>query len=102
MCVGTISSPKSTRGPRLVESFYYNVFVHFPFTHCSYCNLFCIIVAAQPPGNWEKVLEGIRKMRSFEDAPVDSMGCEKAGTSLPPKVIFSSRSIHANLLVGCS
>lgn len=52
-------------------------------------------MAAQPPGNWEKVLEGIRKMRSFEDAPVDSMGCEKAGTSLPPKVIFSSRSIHA-------
>ncbi|KAI3457668.1 hypothetical protein Pfo_014331 [Paulownia fortunei] len=38
----------------------------------------------QPP-NWEKVLEGIRKMRSSEDAPVDSMGCEKAGSSLPPK-----------------
>ncbi|KAK6157916.1 hypothetical protein DH2020_012164 [Rehmannia glutinosa] len=37
------------------------------------------------PDNWEKVLEGIRKMRSSEDAPVDSMGCEKAGTSLPPK-----------------
>ncbi|PIN17446.1 Endonuclease III [Handroanthus impetiginosus] len=39
----------------------------------------------QPPANWEKVLEGIRKMRSPEDAPVDSMGCEKAGSSLPPK-----------------
>ncbi|KAI5658057.1 hypothetical protein M9H77_26850 [Catharanthus roseus] len=38
-----------------------------------------------PPDNWERVLEGIRKMRSSEDAPVDSMGCEKAGTSLPPK-----------------
>lgn len=25
-------------------------------------------------------------MRSSEDAPVDSMGCEKAGSSLPPKV----------------
>ncbi|XP_074339641.1 endonuclease III homolog 1, chloroplastic-like isoform X2 [Apium graveolens] len=37
------------------------------------------------PVNWEKVLEGIREMRSFEDAPVDSMGCEKAGSSLPPK-----------------
>ncbi|KAA8531393.1 hypothetical protein F0562_006111 [Nyssa sinensis] len=37
------------------------------------------------PANWQKVLEGIRKMRSFEDAPVDSMGCEKAGSSLPPK-----------------
>ncbi|XP_041995447.1 endonuclease III homolog 1, chloroplastic-like [Salvia splendens] len=39
----------------------------------------------QPPANWVKVIEGIRKMRSSEDAPVDSMGCEKAGVSLPPK-----------------
>lgn len=39
----------------------------------------------QPPANWKKVLEGICKMRSSEDAPVDSMGCEKAGNSLPPK-----------------
>ncbi|KAM7256120.1 hypothetical protein ACFE04_011861 [Oxalis oulophora] len=38
-----------------------------------------------PPTNWEEVLEGIRKMRSSEDAPVDTMGCEKAGSSLPPK-----------------
>ncbi|KZV25410.1 endonuclease III [Dorcoceras hygrometricum] len=36
------------------------------------------------PTNWSDVLEGIRKMRSSEDAPVDSMGCEKAGSSLPP------------------
>lgn len=41
--------------------------------------------STQPPDSWEKVLEGIRKIRSFEDAPVDSMGCEKAGISLPPK-----------------
>ncbi|XP_024022121.1 endonuclease III homolog 1, chloroplastic isoform X1 [Morus notabilis] len=39
----------------------------------------------EPPANWEKVLEGIRKMRSSEDAPVDTMGCEKAGILLPPK-----------------
>ncbi|KAK1318297.1 hypothetical protein QJS10_CPB04g01865 [Acorus calamus] len=38
-----------------------------------------------PPANWEEVLEGIRKMRSSEDAAVDSMGCEKAGMTLPPK-----------------
>ncbi|XP_076896255.1 endonuclease III homolog 1, chloroplastic-like [Bidens hawaiensis] len=38
-----------------------------------------------PPANWVKVLEGIREMRSLENAPVDSMGCEKAGNSLPPK-----------------
>ncbi|KAG6417016.1 hypothetical protein SASPL_124457 [Salvia splendens] len=43
----------------------------------------------QPPANWVKVIEGIRKMRSSEDAPVDSMGCEKAGVSLPPKVAFT-------------
>ncbi|KAH7681295.1 endonuclease III protein [Dioscorea alata] len=39
----------------------------------------------EPPAHWEEVLEGIRKMRSSEDAPVDSMGCEKAGSLLPPK-----------------
>ncbi|XP_041001206.1 endonuclease III homolog 1, chloroplastic-like isoform X3 [Juglans microcarpa x Juglans regia] len=43
------------------------------------------IPTGEPPPNWEKVLEGIRKMRSAEDAPVDTMGCEKAGNSLPPK-----------------
>ncbi|KAJ6733881.1 ENDONUCLEASE III-LIKE PROTEIN 1 [Salix koriyanagi] len=41
--------------------------------------------AGEPPLNWEKVLEGIQKMRSSEDAPVDTMGCEKAGISLPPE-----------------
>ncbi|KAK3010561.1 hypothetical protein RJ639_012194 [Escallonia herrerae] len=39
----------------------------------------------KPPADWQKVLEGIREMRSSESAPVDSMGCEKAGSSLPPK-----------------
>ncbi|KAG6767591.1 hypothetical protein POTOM_028801 [Populus tomentosa] len=42
--------------------------------------------AGEPPLNWDKVLEGIHKMRSSEDAPVDTMGCEKAGISLPPEV----------------
>ncbi|XP_065869306.1 endonuclease III homolog 1, chloroplastic isoform X2 [Euphorbia lathyris] len=41
--------------------------------------------ADEPPANWKTVLEGIRKMRSSEDAPVDTMGCEKAGSSLPCK-----------------
>uniref|UniRef100_A0A803LM88 Endonuclease III homolog n=1 Tax=Chenopodium quinoa TaxID=63459 RepID=A0A803LM88_CHEQI len=41
--------------------------------------------SSESPENWEKVLEGIRHMRSSEDAPVDSVGCEKAGSSLPPK-----------------
>ncbi|KAJ8759251.1 hypothetical protein K2173_006771 [Erythroxylum novogranatense] len=39
----------------------------------------------ESPVNWERVLEGIRQMRSSEDAPVDTMGCEKAGIFLPPK-----------------
>ncbi|XP_057456279.1 endonuclease III homolog 1, chloroplastic isoform X1 [Lotus japonicus] len=37
------------------------------------------------PAHWEKVLEGIRKMRCSAEAPVDTMGCEKAGNTLPPK-----------------
>ncbi|XP_052207381.1 endonuclease III homolog 1, chloroplastic-like [Diospyros lotus] len=40
---------------------------------------------SEPPANWEKILDGIREMRSSEGAPVDTMGCEKAGSSLPPK-----------------
>lgn len=38
------------------------------------------------PVNWEEIFDGIMKMRSAGDAPVDTMGCEKAGISLPPKV----------------
>ena len=53
-------------------------------------------VAVGPPPNWEEVLEGIRKMRSSDDAPVDSMGCEKAGSFLPPKVILVSKFIVGN------
>ncbi|KAK6914577.1 hypothetical protein RJ641_021898 [Dillenia turbinata] len=40
----------------------------------------------EPPANWEKILEGFRRMSSSEDAPVDSMGREKAGSALPPQV----------------
>ena len=42
-------------------------------------------MGGKAPANWKKVLEGIRKMRSLEDAPVDTMGCEKAGNVLPPR-----------------
>ncbi|KAM6590459.1 hypothetical protein CsatA_013064 [Cannabis sativa] len=41
------------------------------------------------PDNWQQVLEGIHNMRSSKDAPVDTMGCEKAGSLLPPKVLLS-------------
>ncbi|THG17509.1 hypothetical protein TEA_011421 [Camellia sinensis var. sinensis] len=47
---------------------------------------------AEPPANWEKVLEGIHKMRSSKDAPVDTMGCEKAGSSLPPKCFLRRKA----------
>ncbi|PPS10560.1 hypothetical protein GOBAR_AA10083 [Gossypium barbadense] len=50
-------------------------------------------VGGKPPANWEKVLEGIRKMRSLEDAPVDTMGCEKAGSVLPPKTNYLELNI---------
>ncbi|RZC47574.1 hypothetical protein C5167_040530 [Papaver somniferum] len=41
-----------------------------------------IKLKGEAPANWEEVLEGIRKMRSSEDAPVDTMGCEKAGRAV--------------------
>ncbi|XP_012066166.1 endonuclease III homolog 1, chloroplastic isoform X2 [Jatropha curcas] len=44
-----------------------------------------VISTDEAPADWKIVLEGIRKMRSSEDAPVDTMGCEKAGSFLPPK-----------------
>lgn len=39
-------------------------------------------------------------MRLAEDAPVDTMGCEKAGLSLPPKVSklvleFTGKTLHS-------
>lgn len=48
-----------------------------------------IVDAVKAPDNWEKLLEGIKKMRCSEDAPVDTKGCEKAGKLLPPKVTSS-------------
>ncbi|KAG2720890.1 hypothetical protein I3760_02G055200 [Carya illinoinensis] len=66
-------------GPPEIEEFgYKRVNGSFQSSNASFAN-------GEPPPNWEKVLEGIRKMRSAEDAPVDTMGCEKAGNSLPPK-----------------
>ncbi|KQJ88670.1 endonuclease III homolog 1, chloroplastic isoform X1 [Brachypodium distachyon] len=37
------------------------------------------------PENWEAVLGGIKSMRLSGEAPVDTKGCEKAGSLLPPK-----------------
>lgn len=37
------------------------------------------------PENWEAVLGGIKNMRLSGEAPVDTKGCEKAGSLLPPK-----------------
>ena len=42
------------------------------------------VVAA--PENWEAVLEGIKNIRLSVQAPVDTNGCEKAGSLIPPKV----------------
>lgn len=39
-----------------------------------------------PTPNWIQIIEGIRKMRSLSMAPVDTMGCERAGNGIePPK-----------------
>lgn len=71
------------------------VLVHFHVkSSASSCKSFCWKYfstcisshTVDPPDNWEKVLQGIQNMRTSEDAPVDSMGCEKAGSLLPPKV----------------
>ncbi|XP_061367279.1 endonuclease III homolog 1, chloroplastic-like isoform X2 [Gastrolobium bilobum] len=40
---------------------------------------------SESPAHWEKVLEGIRKMRGSADESVDTMESEKAGDTLPPK-----------------
>uniref|UniRef100_A0A0E0MEL6 Endonuclease III homolog n=1 Tax=Oryza punctata TaxID=4537 RepID=A0A0E0MEL6_ORYPU len=37
------------------------------------------------PENWEVILKGIKNMRLSGEAPVDTKGCEKAGSLLPPK-----------------
>jgi hypothetical protein len=50
--------------------------------------LFSSYVIVESPAHWEETLEGIRKMRCSADAPVDTMGCEKAGSTLPPKVLL--------------
>jgi endonuclease III len=47
--------------------------------------------AAGAPENWEAVLNAIKNMRLSGQAPVDTMGCEKAGSLLPPKVVFFSK-----------
>lgn len=44
-----------------------------------------IRTAGKPPENWEKVLEGIRKMSSPEEATVDPVNCDRTGSFLPPK-----------------
>ncbi|CAM0875007.1 unnamed protein product [Alopecurus aequalis] len=43
------------------------------------------VVKVKAPENWEVVLGGIKSMRLSGEAPVDTMGCEKAGSLLPPK-----------------
>ncbi|KAJ1424443.1 EndoIII-related endonuclease [Sesbania bispinosa] len=40
---------------------------------------------SESPVHWEKVLEGIRKMRYSADEPVDTAGREKDEDTLPPK-----------------
>lgn len=41
---------------------------------------------ADAPANWEEVLDGIRKMRFADSAPVETMRHEKSASLVPPKV----------------
>ncbi|CAL4993734.1 unnamed protein product [Urochloa decumbens] len=43
------------------------------------------VIKVGAPENWEAVLRGIKNMRLSGQAPVDTKGCEKAGSLLPPK-----------------
>ncbi|XP_006662906.1 endonuclease III homolog 1, chloroplastic-like isoform X2 [Oryza brachyantha] len=43
------------------------------------------VIKAGAPENWEAILKGIKNMRLSGEAPVDTKGCEKAGSLLPPK-----------------
>ncbi|XBH83492.1 hypothetical protein VPH35_071904 [Triticum aestivum] len=43
------------------------------------------VVKVEAPENWEAVLAGIKNIRLSGQAPVDTKGCEKAGSLLPPK-----------------
>ena len=81
-CISKIEDPNTSLECKYNEDLRLSIFPHI-------CNVEIndsLFNTGEPPPNWEKVLEGIRKMRSSEDAPVDTMGCEKAGSSLPPKV----------------
>ncbi|CAL9777813.1 unnamed protein product [Musa acuminata subsp. burmannicoides] len=90
------SADKKVSGPIDIEDFAYhkinlsatsngiNISASFP-AHKTKSTHLSIKSKANPPANWEAVFDGIRKMRLAEDAPVDTMGCEKAGLSLPPK-----------------
>ncbi|CAH2038801.1 unnamed protein product [Thlaspi arvense] len=44
-----------------------------------------IQTAGRPPENWEKVLVGIQKMTSSEEAKVDPINCDRTGSFLPPR-----------------
>ncbi|KAL9680160.1 hypothetical protein QQ045_018038 [Rhodiola kirilowii] len=71
---GELSGSNNTRNPKHIRGMLPEAaMAHLPTT------------TDVSPANWEIVLEEIRKMRSSNDAPVDSMGCEKAGSFLPPK-----------------
>lgn len=43
------------------------------------------VIKVEAPEHWEAVLQGIKNMRLSGQAPVDTKGCEKAGSLLPPK-----------------
>ena len=49
-----------------------------------------IIDEVKNPDNWEKLLEGMKKMRCSDNVKVETKGCQEAGDLLPLKVILTS------------
>ncbi|XP_010510195.1 PREDICTED: endonuclease III homolog 1, chloroplastic-like isoform X2 [Camelina sativa] len=83
-----VNTHKQLRGLPDIEDFAYKKNVASPSSRrspeTSITAVTSVKTVGNSPDNWVEVLEGIRQMRSYEDAPVDSMGCDKAGSFLPP------------------
>ncbi|CAI2368687.1 unnamed protein product [Moneuplotes crassus] len=50
------------------------------------------------PKNWQKLWEGIEKMREKKDAPVDSMGCDECGDKNADKNTYAFQTLVALML----
>ncbi|KNC46901.1 uncharacterized protein AMSG_03332 [Thecamonas trahens ATCC 50062] len=52
----------------------------------------------EPPAQWAEVYRRIEEMRAKEDAPVDTMGCERAGDTAAVPEVFRFQTLVALML----